>query len=72
MNIISPFLYLIDVQLVYHQFLLSSQSDQDGAIKAMLIGFATSLKQRSLKTRRRRMNIFCILVHVPDRNTKNR
>lgn len=41
-------------------------------IKAMLIGFATSLKQRSLKTRRRRMNIFCILVHVPDRNTKNR
>lgn len=41
------------------------------------IGFRTSLKQCSSKTRgySRRINILavgCILVHVPDRNTRNR
>lgn len=40
----------------------------------MSIGFTTSLKQCSLKIRNR-INILpveCILVHVPDRNTRNR
>lgn len=42
--------------------------------KAMSIGFTTSLKQCSLKIRNwiNILPVGCILVHVPDRNTRNR